>query len=454
MSARDGLTETERYPWLTADARTLLAWLHESEAAPRFNHHCGDRLPAAGLARVRAYAQLMQTEPPGWPAGARPAWLAEFTARCLATVPHYRPYGAPPADLADLPTCSRADLSRAPWEFVPDDAPLDELIVYNTSGATGHPLDILSHPEAASTYLPLLQAALATRGVTLAGGRDPATGRLRVSVVLVCFQRRTYTYASVSHYLGGAGFAKLNLNPADWNDPGDRARYLDACAPEVFTGDPLSLAELLALPLRHRPKALISTAMTLLPGLRAELEARFGCPVIDLYAMNEAGPIAAATPSGYALLQPRLYVEVLDADGRPCPPGARGEVTLSGGFNPFLPLLRYRTGDYARLEHVGGQPRLLDLEGRAPVVFTTGTGRPVNNIDVSGALKRFALAQFQLHQAADGALTLTYSGTTDPAELRAALVGVLGPELPLTLAAHDPATPPDGKLRQYTREAA
>lgn len=455
--------DAARYPWLTADAAALLTWLHETDTAPRFNHHCGDRLTAEALARVKTFEQQLQTTPPGWSPAARPAWLPDFAAHCLATVPFYRQYGLPPANFADLPTCTRADLSHAPWAFVPDNAPLDDLIVYNTSGTTGHPLDILSHPEAASKYLPLLRAALATRGVTLtlkelgqAGGRDPATGRLRVALVLVCFQRRTYTYASVSAYLGGAGFAKLNLNPDDWRDPADRARFLDACAPEVFTGDPLAFAELARLPLRHRPQALISTAMTLLPALRAELEVHFGCPVIDLYAMNEAGPIAAATPTGYALLQPQLYVEVLDAAGRPCAPDERGEVVLTGGFNPFLPLLRYRTGDYARLAYVGGQPRLLDLEGRPPVVFVGLAGQPINNIDVSGALKRFALPQYRLHQAADAALTLTVTPHTAVAlaEVRAALLGLFGADQALTIVESDPAVAPAGKVIQYTREAA
>src|SRR5260221_1497461 len=318
------LTEIERYPWVNEDSRRLLEWMHEHPAAPRFNHRCGDRLTVAGLQRVLQFEEEVSAGEPGWRPGQPPPWLAEYVAMCFRDVPFYRRYGAAPGRWEDVPACSRADLSREPWTFVPDSLPLDDLIVYNTSGTTGHPLDVLSHPEAASKYLPLLRAALRLHSLTLDGGRDPATGRPAMAAVLVCFQRRTYTYASVSAFLGGAGFAKINLNPADWREPGDRSPFLDDCRPEVFTGDPLSFAELARLPLRHRPKALISTAMQLLPGLRLELEARFGCPVIDLYAMNEAGPVAASTPAGHALLQPRLYVEVLGDDGQPCAPGRRG----------------------------------------------------------------------------------------------------------------------------------
>jgi phenylacetate-CoA ligase len=301
-------------------------------------------------------------------------------------------------------------------------------------------------------YLPLLRTALATRGVRLEGGDDPIRGLPRVSIILVCFQRRTYTYASASTYLGGAAFAKLNLNPDDWNSPDDRVRYLDDCQPEIYTGDPLSFVELARLPLNTRPKALISTAMQLLPGLQSDLQAHFGCPVIDLYAMNECGPIAAATAGGFALLQPQLYVEILDPDGRPCPPGVRGEITLSGGFNPFLPLLRYRTGDWASLHFVRRQPVLAELEGRPPVVYRGTAGQAINNIDVTGALKALRLPPYQLHQAADGALTLALpDADLEEGPIRAALFGLFGQGQRLDIRRS--AGVPDGKVIQYTREA-
>jgi phenylacetate-CoA ligase len=451
----DALTQAERYPWLDDDSRRLLEWMHEHPAAPRFNHHCGDRLSRAGLQRVRQFEQEVSAAAPGWRPGVPPPWLAEYVAMCFRDVPFYRRYGSSPRRLGDVPACARADLSREPWSFVPDSLPLDDLIVYNTSGTTGHPLDVLSHPETASKYLPLLRAALRLHSLTLDGGRDRATGRPTVAMVLVCFQSQTYTYASVSAFLGGAGFAKVNLNPADWRETDDRARFLDDCQPEVLTGDPLSFAELARLPMRHRPKALISTAMQLLPRLRQELEERFGCPVIDLYAMNEAGPIAASTPAGHALLQPRLYVEVLDGDGQPCEPGQRGEITLTGGFNPFIPLLRYRTGDFASLAFAGSRPLLVRLEGRPPVVFRGAAGQAINNIDVTAALKSFALPCYQLHQATSGALRLSLPpSSAEHGLLRAALLGLFGPEQVLEINEVGTLGTSGGKLIQYTREEA
>jgi phenylacetate-CoA ligase len=447
------MTTPPRFPLQTPEGQARLRWLEEHPHAPRFNHLGVDRLTEAGLLRVQAFEDELNTAARGWAPGQAPAWLDTFARRAWHSVPHYRAYGPPPGDFFDIPTTSRADLSRAPWSFVPDDAPLAGLIVYQTSGTTGHPLDILSDPATAAHYLPLLRRALAIHGVAL---EPAAAGAPPVTIALICAQASTYTYAAVSSYLNHAGFVKLNLHPADWRDPADPARFLDDCRPLVFSGDPVSLAALAALDLHHRPQAVVSTAMALLPGLRHELAQAFGCPVIDVYSMNEAGPIAVADPrgEGHLLLSHRLYVEVLDPEGAPCPAGERGEITLSGGFNPYLPLLRYRTGDYASLDLSDRrQPRLLGLEGRAPVMFRDRAGRPLNNIDVTAALKPLALPQFTLHQAADGALTLRLPPDRLQDDLpRAALLSVFGAGQAISvlpLEAHA-----GGKVVQYSSEAA
>ena len=87
--------------------------------------------------------------------------------------------------------------------------------------------------------------------------------------------------------------------------------------------------------------------------------------------MNEAGPIGVFEEAGggHVLLQPRMLVEVLDDQGEPVAPGARGELTLTGGFNFCLPLLRYRTGDFGSLADTPAGPAILGLEGRRPVRF-------------------------------------------------------------------------------------
>jgi phenylacetate-CoA ligase len=438
-------TLLDRFPLITSDGEALLKKLEEHAHAPRWTHPGVDRLSASALARTAAFAAEVETQPPTWQPGVPPDWLSGFVAHCYRSVPLYRRRGSAPESFTAIPTVSRADLAREPWSFVPDEVRVDGVTVYNTSGTTGHPLSILTDADTLALYLPLMRAALARHGVTLEGGAG------RVAVMVAAFQQRTYTYASVSAVLGQAGVVKVNLNPAEWRAATDRARFIAACEPEVISGNPISLAELLTLPLAHRPKALLSTAMTLTAGLRAQLETRFGCRVVDVYSMNESGPIAARLLDEGRLLQPRLYVEIVAEAGEVCAPGVRGEVTLTGGFNSYVPLLRYRTNDFARMEWRAGRPTLVELEGRTPVIFRAADGRVVNNIDVSLALRHLPLSQFALHQAANDALTLRVRDTTvSERELREVLLGLFGTGARLTIA---PLTvEPGQKLRQYTRD--
>jgi len=435
----------KRIPLITPEGAQFLKVLEEHPRAPRFTHPGVDRVTPEGLEKLRAFADLTQGESPRWSPGRAPDWVNGFVEHCFRAVPIYRRYGDVPRNFFDLPTTARADLGQEPWAFVPDDQPLNNLIVYNTSGTTGHPLDILTHADTLALYTPLLEVALAHYGVTLTRGAG------QVAIALVCFQKQTYTYATVSAALHGAGFVKVNLHPNEWRDPADRAAFLDSCAPEIYTGDPLAFAELATLSLHTHPKALVSTAMHLLPGLRRQLAAHFACPVLDVYSLNEAGPVAVEKDGVYHLLQPRLFVEILAEDGAPCPPGERGEITLTGGFNPFLPLLRYRTGDYASLTYHGDQPVLIDLVGRAPVVFRGRQGQMINNIDVSLALRDLPLTQFTLHQANDGALTFNALHTPEEVFERAQAIlrELFGADQPLRAQVVETL---GDKVRQYAHE--
>jgi phenylacetate-CoA ligase len=96
-------------------------------------------------------------------------------------------------------------------------------------------------------------------------------------------------------------------------------------------------------------------------------------------------------------------------------------VVLTGGRNPFLPLLRYRTGDFASLTLQAGRPVLVELEGRRPVVFPVSGDRIVHSMEVTRLLRRFPLTQYQLHQDADGGFRFSSRGLVPEGELQAAL---------------------------------
>ncbi len=440
------LSDDARFPLIPEDRRGLLGRLRQHPHAPAWNFACGDRLDAAGMAQLRAWEAGLRAGPSAWGPGERPGWLDAFAARARASVPFYRQRGAPDAPWEAIPTFRRADLAAAPWAFVPDDQPLDALLVYPTSGTTGPPFEVYSHPVAANAWLPFIQRALGRLGRSLEGGPG------RVSLATVHAQRGTYTYPSLMSWLDGAGFVKVNLDPSQWRAPGDAVAFLQDCDPELIAADPYALSVLAALPVRLRPKALVSAATALSPGLRRLLAERFQAPVLDVWSMTEARLLAVDLGEGHEILAHDTYVEILDPqEDRPVPPGARGEIVVSGGHNPFLPLLRYRTGDFARLEHAQGRVFLREPQGRRPVCLLDAAGEVVNTIDVARALGPLALARFQLHQARDRALTLRYDGPVEASRVRLA-VEPLFAGIPLTVESGLQPSAPGEKVTEFVSE--
>lgn len=418
--------ERDRYPTLSADGQRMLDFMREHPAAPVFRNQSGNRLRTEDIEAVLAHEREVANSIVGASPGSLPDWLDGYLDQTWREVPHYRNLGLRPLPFEDIPTVARHDLSADIARFVPDHVDLARLINFRTTGTTGHPLLIPSHPSVAGSYLAYHKRALRRFGIELKHGAG------QIGVVLLGHQKRCFTYVSVTPTMSESGLAKINLHPDDWRLLDDRARYLDALAPEVIAGDPISFTALLDIPTTVRPKALLSVAMMLSVGLRQALEARFGCPVADIYSLNEVGPVAVFDPAagGHVLLQHRLHVEVVDRQGRPVAPGERGEVTVTGGFNFCLPLVRYRTGDHAALAYDRADaPVLVGFSGRAPVRFRTASGEWINNIDVTHTLNPLALSHYQLRQLVDGSLQLSMPpnqmALAEPA--RAALRQLFGP---------------------------
>ena len=403
-------------------ARSFFESLFERPCAPKFNFQSSDLLDDKGLQEVKDFERDLAGLS-FWKRGELPDWMDEFLQRIVRQVPFYRDLGSVPPDFASIPSTCRQDLAFSPELFVPDDMALEALTVYTTSGTTGSALSIPTDAPLASKVLVLIDRLLARYAMRLPRG----SGRLALAV-LYC-QRATLTYPSLSHYLEGAATLKLNLHPGAWRDPEHRGAYLEELCPAVITASPGALSALLECCPQLRPQAILSSAQALSEGLAERLKEVFHCPVIDVYSLTEAKFIAAKESGGHdchRLISPDLYLEILDPLGRPVDQGERGEITVSGGRNRYLPLLRYRTGDYASLDYRAGQPVLVNLEGRSPVEFLSPSGEAFPSLDVVHALQEFPLVGFSFVQACDLSYRLDYCGEVDEPSLKKRLSETIG----------------------------
>jgi phenylacetate-CoA ligase len=448
----------QRSPLITENAAALLQRMLSHPDAPNWNYSCGDRIEQHDLEQLELFRDRLHRLREPWLKKTPPAWLLQRCVDWSIHVPLLRLRISPTFNFdkqwEQLPTTCRHDLATSLLDMIPADAEVSRMVTHVTSGTTGHALLIPHHPLAGSCYLPLLDLVLSRYGVSLSLNDEV------VGCFLLCAQQKTIMYATPHAAWKNSGFAKINLAAHVWPTPDSLARYCQAFQPEVLSGDPISFAEMLRQRLPLRPKAMISTAITLNQELKQQLEDTYQCPVIDWYSSNETGPLAyQCRESFFHLLPHDVFVELLDADGAQVPDGQRGEITVSGGRNPYLPMLRYRIGDFARLLREpcachDPMPRLLDLEGRAPVLLYAASGAIVNTVDVSRILRRHPIVQHQLIQHRDQKLTLRLHATqqTFQAQLTDELRELFGP-LPINLSFVEAFDSVSGKILPYQRES-
>ncbi|WMJ74382.1 AMP-binding protein [Cytophagaceae bacterium ABcell3] len=438
-----GLTDNERFPLIKDLA--FLNKLRQDEYAPAFNFLSGDRLNTKHLEQVKKYAKKIVGEKKFWEIGTQPEWINDYLSWCIKTVPYYKNRSG---SLKDQPTIKRKEVATFPWDFVSTEANIGDLLVHQTSGSTDPAMDVLFDPATQACWIPQLESILHNYGIKLNGSPE------QVAIALICSQRETLTYASLSTYLSGAGVLKINLNADDWRESSHRLRYLEKYNPQILTGDPFAFYDLLNLKPSITPKALVSSAMKLTKGIRKRLEDYFNCPVIDLYSLTECRMIAYAEGSRYRAIRPELYLEVFDK-GKDIllPYGERGELVITGGINPFLPLIRYRTGDFCSMEVENGVPYLVDLEARSPVPFYTKSGILVNNVEISRGMTFFPLAGFTLHQ--NKLHHLTFTGWSDEdieADIVKALTGIFKEDVTMSVSIQPVKAMKKNKVDAYSSE--
>lgn len=416
--------------------------LKQHPHAPIWNFETGDRIENPDLADIRDFAEKLQELRPVWtdrPPDSTVKWVRRRRPVVSAFQRNIPENYDIQKDWAAIPTTNRKTVAAKIETLVPYDADVSRLIVYDTSGTSGHPMAVPQHPAALGKVLPMLEFVMARYGVS-PRFFDDMTACFNVGAQIF-----SVVFPTVLSVWNQAGFAKINLQPDVWRADGDVQLFFDAAAPLFLTGDPVGFYEMQRRGIRARPQMLFTTAVSLPAGLKKSLQTNYECPVVDWYSATEVGPVGYVCPreQGFHLLAHDLYVEIVDPEGAPLPPGQLGEITVTGGRNPYLPLLRYRTGDFARLDVRAcpcgdPTPRLVDLQGRSPVLFRGAGNRLVNPIDVGRILRAETHARHRLVQRADGSCDLTLTPvlpgqSVDTERIRNALELLFGGRVPMRL---------------------
>ncbi|GIW39517.1 MAG: coenzyme F390 synthetase [Candidatus Binatia bacterium] len=184
---------------------------------------------------------------------------------------------------------------------------------------------------------------------------------------------------------------------------------LNDIQPHALMGYPTRLealaAEQRAGRLRITPFAVTTTGEVLTPSARAAIADAFGVPPVDQFASTE-GLVGHSEPGESVLTfaTDNCLVELVDADGRPVPPGVPSEgILVTNLYNLTQPLIRYEITDRF-VRHPDSPEGYLraSVEGRADEVFRYGSVEIHPIVVRTVMVKTPAVSEYRVHQTPRG----------------------------------------------------
>jgi phenylacetate-CoA ligase len=259
-------------------------------------------------------------------------------------------------DLHRLPTVTKQDL----WDHYPDGlraAPPEAIVcIHGSSGTGGRPTLVPYTAADVDVWAQVMARALGGAGAT------------RRSLIHNAYGYGLFTGGIGVHHGGirlGATVLPLSGGMTDRQVRmiADLQPDILTCTPSyaIFLGEALAAAGVAPTSLR----AGVFGAEPWTNEMRAQIERLLGLRALDIYGLSEIiGPgVAAESLDSEGMLnvaEDHFFVEAIGADGAPVPDGTPGELVFTTLTKTGMPLLRYRSGDVAKLAGpVPGAPRTL-----------------------------------------------------------------------------------------------
>lgn len=330
--------------------------------------------------------------------------------------------------LSSLPITTKEDVRSRTADYLSSAAATrDDVCRYQTSGSTGTPLTCSYTVDAHRAFLAAREVrSFRWAGTTLLGSRSMLGGRsiLPQSHAGPPFHR--YNLAEKQVYLSAYHIG-----------PDTAESYLEALnryRPDVLTGYAhahYTLAVLLrsrGLRLSYEPKALVLSSEKTTDEMRDVMQDVFRAPAFEEYgAIENVALITQCERGGMHANQDFGIVEIVDEDGRPCPPGRAGRLVSTGLLNPVQPLIRYETGDWAvwssrtcpcGREHL---PLVEEIVGRLQDAIVTPDGRRMvgfyrifNGLPIrEGQVIQHSLTDLEVRIVADAGFEQTHVDTLE-----------------------------------------
>jgi phenylacetate-CoA ligase len=384
--------------------------------------------------------------------------LDRMLRHAVTNVPAYRVLGLAADDhrspwdlLAAFPLVDRHALQKSLADFCDDHLDPAECRAGTTSGTSGVPIKVIHDLDHH-----VFEAVLALRRMERRG--LPLRRRILMPMKTMPLPWVEYTSPLMWHSI------VAEFGTTESSDLAALAHRSECFRPDVVFGHPSDCVTFAELVADHRsdirPKVVQTYGEYLSAANRDRLAKVFHADVFDSYGLYEFGTVAVeCVERRYHVIPEKVYLEIVDNQGKPMPEGEVGEIVITGLSNRAMPLIRYRTFDRGAVVAgrcpcgIGGQ-MISQLEGRTVGQVTLSNGRTVRADALTRILRHQHLQRFQtIVDAPDRVEVRIHRGggpveATTQDRLRDQLREVLGEEVALVIN----EVGPDGFISEGRRK--
>jgi phenylacetate-CoA ligase len=286
-----------------------------------------------------------------------------------------------PADLSRLPVMTKSVLMSQQSALRAVDSNADTLMANASGGSTGKPVEFYQDARYWESSRASRRMILSWWGVSpgepmasiWGADRDIPDWTWRQSLYYKISQVRVCN----AFHMTEERMSKFAREMTEW-----QPRFVNgyASALELFAKFLIQHPEF-----KIRPIAVESSAESLRDDQRKVIEAAFDAPLYNFYGSREVNNLAAECPAHRGLHTNMLsrYIEIVDDEGKPVPPGVPGRILVTDLSNFVMPFIRYENEDIASWAPTAcscGRPfRLLQkVWGRSSDFITTPSGKLIH----------------------------------------------------------------------------
>lgn len=309
--------------------------------------------------------------------------LSGLLANAVQTCPFYRqrlgadwqPTENAWESLRQFTPLEKRDVQKSLMEIWSEDAVIDELHFWMTSGSTGEPTQFIVDEFNANfrdVSFCFIQHLIGNDDIP---AQPEQTLMLRISSaegVGMWYKKMPFFNNALLWKMPVFRNPKCNIDQV--------LQFVRHEQPPMLAGDPQAFLTFIETWQQRFPEesvysyplvSLTCGGNQLSPEVRSQIEAFFNKPLTDCYGLSETSLLASQCTHGtFHLHSPFNYVEILDEAGNILPDGEMGEIVVTNMMNWTFPFIRYRTGDLGRLDHSTQcpcgltLPILYDFQGR------------------------------------------------------------------------------------------